>query len=660
MATNEENFEEVTPKPSAVPPARSRADRVNAAAYSTAQVNERADQIQRDSDIDPRLMEVDNSPSGRATAARVAQEAAMAASKTEEFDRKIRAVPTESEKGVPINATTGYTDNPMGATRDASNLAAVNDPYVPGGLKPPASRQAEFTEEGRAKSEGEKMRSGLDASMTQGLAELNEERREAHNRARSGRITRTASALTLPRFYEHEDLHEKGNTCTKPECAAIREELAAGAVDKDGFRTGKALTYRLKHFKKAHPEVQEAENRIAAQERSEPRNADYVPIDEDELKSKPNLLHLVRLNVVGKWTGLGPKAVRESFSSMQPKQQALAKEKLENEVAAETVQPGYIKSKKGMEGPAFTAPVENAGDWMLGVDSDSVMDRVKGTFDIMRGAHHAAKGRDYDVSRRLGGNKPMSAKMAGIYDRDAKEAAARIAQRELLGETGLAGQARALDTAKYTGLEEAKRIAERQVAVRDAQETRRRGGPGAFRDVPAEGEDPRLESDKARARQAASIARHLPHVLQDMADAHNSSVASRTGQLGGEDVEGPLMPSREEEARKAELGDYNAQGPLQRPAHVPVDFQEVARRLTQNIDDDGTTAIKSGVQGSMSGLETRQVKPRRETDEVVPTSPTPESEISDLREKAVGEANDNIQRVKQLGGRQFEGPLRQY
>jgi len=659
MATDD-NFEEVAPKPSAVPPARSRADRVNGNAYSSSQISERADQLQSSAGIHPDLDNIDASPQGRANAARIEAEGIEAEKATEEFNSRVRAVPTKSEVGAPLETNTGYTDNAYGATRKASTLAATNDPYVPGGLKPPTARPAEFNEQGEAKSEGEKMRSGLDASMTQGLAELNEQRQSTHNRSRMSRISRRVMGRVLPVFYEHEELHAKGNKCTKPECADVREKLAAGAVDKDGFRTEKTKPFTFYHFRKAHPEVQEEMNRIKEQVTSEPRNADYEPIDEAELKSKPNLLHLVRLQVLGKWTGLGPQGVRESFSSIQPKQQARTKQKLENEVNLETALPGSIKGRPGVEGPAFTAPVAPK-DWMLGVDSDTVINNVKGTFDIMRGAHHAAKGRGYDVSRRLGGNKPMEAKMEGIHERDTREAAARIAQREILSERGLVGQAADLKEAKLTGFDEAKQVAARQQAVRDAQETRRRGGPGAFRDVPAAGEDPRLDSDKARARQAASIARHLPHVLQDMADAHNNGVIERETQLGGTNVEGPLQPSREQEARSEQLGGYNVQGPLQTPVHVNVNTEEVAKRLTPGMVGEAKSRIlKSGVQGSMSALENRQVKPRRETDEVVPTTPTPESEISGLREKAVGEANDNIQRVKQLGGRQFEGPLRKY
>lgn len=630
MATNDNNFEEVAPKKKKKA-APAPAGPLMPAAYSSTEITERADQAQAAANLHPDFMAIDHSPQGQANSRRIAQEAAADDAASAEF---------ESHRG------------PIG------EIPAANDPYIPGGAKPPTARAAEFNEEGRAKSEAEKMRPGMDATLTESLDEYNRLAERRHKSGRAGRLTKAAMATILPVFQAHEDFHNAGNHCTAPNCLNTRANMEEAALENP-----KSAKYTIGHFIALHPEAGQTLAKIKAQAMTEPRNADYEPITPEEAKNKPGIMHNLRLHALGRWTGLGADRVRAAFSSSKPAQLERAERNLAADVALETAMPGMIPGKRipgqtGPSGPMFTKPVAPK-DWLVAVDSDTVQDNVRGTFAIMRRAHSQAKGREYDVYNRLRSTKKSNAEiMSGIHDRDAKEAALRIAARELMSENGIVGQSEDLEAAKYTGFEQAKKIVERTQAVRDAQESRRRGGSPTFRDVPAAVEDPRVETGKASNRQAASITRHLPHVLQDMADAHNNGVTERRFQLGGRDVEGPLLPSIDEAARKRELGGYDVQGPLQTAVSVNVNPTEVAKRVSSTmVGNAKATVLSSGVPGSMSSREARTTEPRREVDDEAPTTRTPQSKLAETKDDARVERN---QRIQQLGSAQFEGPLKPY
>jgi len=649
-----DNFEEVAPASSRNIPSRN--------------ISERADVVQ--SGMDPSLRELSLSPEGQQSFNQLAAESAQ------------------------INAA----HENLRSMRAPANLPATDRAYMPGnqdpsnwvGAQPKMAKNAEGEYEEVTKKVN--LRPNLTADSQEALDAINAEHGATHERARASRVKKYVAAGMLQLLKAHEDLHNSGNVCTNAECRERRSSAAAGRLKKDGTPAkDSSRAYNLGDFMDTHAEARQAHSQLTEQAANQEQNQPYVPITQEEFERSPGLLHQGRLHSVAKWLGSTPKAVRAAFSTSGPTQIRATMERLKSSVAKQAeetlINPERFDAAKKMQemlpesginpeatreealGRKFKAPTPiGEQTWMHSIDNNTTVQNVKSLYDVLRTEHATASARTERVGSTLLGKGSMARKRSTILGRDTELARRMIAQRELEDPTtGVVARAsevqendpsfvkakdergRVADTGGIS-FEEAKALIDKDAAIKNAQETRRRSGltgvvPAA--NVPVE--DPRPTAADLRAEQQVKISRHVNPVLDAIMDMHQATAMSDA-----------LLP-HEIEGYQAVATEAGV------PEHIQARF--VGRTSAAAPDREGIKASlmnddnkpTSGVRSSRSEFD--EPRPRvseeeqdaralgRERGSGAPALTVREN--GSTESQAAATANENASRI---GGAQFRGP----
>jgi hypothetical protein len=235
---------------------------------------------------------------------------------------------------------------------------------------------------------------GMDATEAGVLSDYNETLAAHHERKVKHAVTRAGLGALKIMMKSHET-----NGCSSPGCSgATRGDLAV-----------------------RHPEVREVINQ--AQERARAEVGEFKPVDENEFRSNPNLMHVSRLHHIAKMVGEGTKP---------------------SEVA-DFARAGTLRAS-GVTGSTSTHKLKDSSsfnppaDWLWDVAETSSVEKVKGIFDIGRKAFSRAKNRGHAVSGIMGSEKSHPTpkdkeKAVSAYDAQttAHQTAWQIAKSDILG-----------------------------------------------------------------------------------------------------------------------------------------------------------------------------------------------------------------------------------